>query len=660
MADVKFNVEAIGIPKVKSDLTSVFDLQKKHSLAVVQLHQNAEQRIREIKNDTSRFIEKLAIKEILTNKSTLQARVRAEEDAQHKITRITERESLRRSQVQAREAQGAAGGGGINVHSIGLGMQAMGFGQAGYALRAMQGIGIGGVAIAAAVTPVVLAFTELAEAAKYTTGAFLSAVSEIGNARNLQQMIVEAAANDKLGRQARLTVGANERLSDAEIDSITSRLASDVGAGGFSSNLWREGLAAYGTVSGKQRSIPFEDLRFAGMLASQTPGGTPAQALQILGTIQSQNPGMTSRQARDIMLKGVGIGQGGSFNVGQLIGPEGGELMEATSLFSAKTPMDKYAATFGIGSILKKKTGSLSTAATELKAMIQGVDRAHLEGVNYGTFKGGRIQDVNQSIAIASATNPDLRSRAMNRLEAREGLSNIAESAGASYEKDTFAQRKEKILALLEAEEGVTLTMEEFDKQNQKNIATTTRLNVIFNKLADAIEPKLLGIVTDTVIPALTKLADVLIDHKDEIASALNSLLEGVKAVIPGLISLAVIAATIAKPGIQLAITAASLPMMSNINEDKRKLVIENDILSKGKDDLGRTLTPEMIAQHKHEVDFLTHDISSNVSALDALQKLPDALDRLIQLLPGVAQAISDNKKNTDHVPGTTGDGRGK
>jgi hypothetical protein len=672
MPDVKFNVEAIGIPKVKSDLKSVVDMSKQSMLQIQQAQERHVQRMTELKQKLSQI-----------DKNAGFAAVAAHQKQSQLIEQQEQRHQLRLKHMRERGVLGAqqGGGGGNGLNVIRHGLQAAGFYRTGHAFGALgsitggQGIGIGAIAgagaLAVAITPVIIGLSLLAEATKITVGAFMGAVTELGKARNLQQMIVEAGENEKAGQLARLTVGAGERLSDAEMTKWASSMASNPAFGGSSSAEWRKAAGVLGTETGLQRSVLgnkrlMENLGNVGAIG----GLSPDKTLGLFSSIYNQNRNLNQSQILDLIRSAVGIGREGQFNVSDLA-TGGGKVTSMAGTFFGGDYSSNVKSSLAYAAMVKGKTPgkSLEEAGTEASAFFRELQTpahraaAQALGVRFG--QNGQILNPDQALAHIVAN----RGQAMNLIPALGGreagpfMGHLATGIEGVNDQSTNKEVEQALLTQIQRYKELSLSEEQLNTESQENISSQTKLQSIFNHLADTLEKDFLKDLQE-LVPVIEDLSTTIIDNKDALKDMFQAIIKSLVALAPLLIGTAQGFLSLIKilswtP--PWASDDTSSAMYNFANEGQKALdkaselvgTVEANIAGQGSGAVlkKRAATPEEIAKMAQELHQRNTGTSGGVPTLDEQNQV----ERAAQIgVPLNAKKDTDNldliRKNLEEI----------
>lgn len=559
---VKFNIVVGGIPQVRSAMKGVSEAATDMLRKIDQANQRNAQRIIEINRNKLNVIKKLNDSEVGDEEKKIKRILEIETRAARQIKAIRERQANQERHLAENTAAAVAkansklvpkpagGGSGLNLSAMGHVAGAMGMYRVGHAIRAAGQLGIGseigssgitltggvaalGVAVGALLVAgklIEVGFNSVAQQAQYLATSFMGAITQIGGAKNLQEMLVEATAKEKSEAKSRFTVSQEERLGAGQIQNISNNLAKQSKLGGFTSEDWIETIGNMGAISGRQKSIPTGFLEFIGKMAHV--GGTSVQSMgDIAGRIWAANPTASAEDVQNILLAGHTIGQKGAFSVGEI--PQATGLIKGAGQLGGNTLQNTLKA-FAIGTILRPRAGDLQQSGVEFNSFILQTMLAHAHGANLPGVKfnkQGSIMNIEEAIASAVSTPAQSRPAPYHRAESQQFLANMARQAGVT-DADSPTQIKEKVHQLLDSYEKLHTSMEEFNDENQQSISTQDVLKAEFNDLADQLEIALLPVLQE-LVPEIKEFVKVLIDKKDNISESFKLLIQAIFQLVP-------------------------------------------------------------------------------------------------------------------------------
>jgi hypothetical protein len=652
MSEVTVKFKSLGIPQIKTDHRSVLQMSKELQLSIAHLEQNNAQRIKEINRDKLNTLKILNERFHNDQARLLKATEKLEQQTAEKITRIQEREQLRRSQMAQRAA--LPGGGTQPIGGAGHLAQVAGFYRVGHALRAMQSLGVGtalGVAaVGAAILPVVAAFSMLKDATETVIGSFVSAIGQIGNARNLTQMIVEAASSQRLSAQiaANTTDGFSTRSILATINKLSAN-----------SEFTSEQVGAM-AVAFKAKTGTFGDFAqlggFATNLAS-VAGLSPEETGGILGQLRTQFPSLSIGQTKQAAMQLWSLGRSGAV-----------ELKDAQSItqalgFAGKINPDLIkgmASEMGFVQMAQRFTGGQNSdqAVTGVRRlqeeMLKTPQKFGFLG-NYltHTSKGEAVfKDFDKTMAYA--TLQAYRHPEATGFEARanKALYGIANAESANFTGNT--QHDIKILeeAFQKFQDG-TKVIDEFDgtlKDVQDTVAYKFKLT--FNQVSVDLKGKFLPILEDIekITPELINTFKALAYAGAEVGIGLAEL---------GLALASLLNNTIFKMAVGTAETAA----YADLEMRKVRISTENARMADLAGRLeGKNLSPEerdaltkSYLGYKDDRDKDETKAEKDKAFINSIKNLPDKIDNMISVVSPILTKLQDSiDKNTTATENNT------
>lgn len=436
---------------------------------------------------------------------------------------------------------GAGGGGGTGAGAA----AAAGAGGAAAGGAAMTGASMVALGAAAASVAVVLGtvyvaaklmeygFESVAAQSKYLATSFLGAATQIGGAKNLQEIIVNAAEKESLIKKTRFEVDASERLSEAELQSRASSISTRADLGAPEAKDVIESQRRISILTGKQRSVPQSSLEFIAKL-SHIGGVAMPEMANTYGQVLAQNKNSSPKEIEDLFRAAVAIGQKGAFSVSDI--PSSRKLIQVGGQL-AGSGLDNTRTALAIGTILRPRSGTLEQAGTEYQSFVKAAQISHRQGdlsqdTNKYFNKAGQITNINQLIAKIVATPYMERPKAFGaRIESTHFLSNMARQAGIE-DTDTPQQQKEKVLDLLGEFQNATMSIEEFNRANEEATSTHDKLTAAFNLITDRLGTAFLPIL-EQLVPDIELFAKVLVDNKDQLSEVIKNLINSMILLVP-------------------------------------------------------------------------------------------------------------------------------
>lgn len=525
MTDIQIKIDAIGIPKVKSDIRSVVDQFKQAMLSIQQAEERHVQRMSELKRKLQAVDNNVYASSINSHRNITQSIEREEERHQLRMKHMKERGALAQQEAQNK---------GINFNTIRHALQAAGFNRLGHAFGALSsitggsgvnvgasiagGAAIGGLMIT--VTALTAVFDVLKGAAEQTVGAFLGAAAQLGGWKGLQQTIVDSAEEQQAERRSMLSVPFNERLGQSKINSLANRLATTPGLGGFARGDIIDAINAVGTTSGRQKSFSNNDWDFIVKYAKRT-GTKPEEVAKLFGSIGFQNKDFGGEDIQSAILGATGIGQSLSFSAGDLLGAP--KVLGASQALGGGQKNIRTAMT--LAGILKPQLGSLEQAGTAEAALFREMKKHAGElGINIDS-KTGQFKDPIAAIAkfvgtpfsVLQNIAPGLVGRETE--PAREALSNAAQGqAGKDLE--------EKTKNLIEKYNAQSVSIADFERENEQLTDSTEQLKIAVNKLSDWLKDDILPRALEHMATSAEGIANYIDQHKGDFELVLNDFIQ--------------------------------------------------------------------------------------------------------------------------------------
>lgn len=570
-----------GVSQLRQQLASVEQLSKNSMLSIQHAQERHNLRMQEMRNK---------LKQI--ENDGFASNVAAHKRAVQSIEQEEQRHALRMKQMQEKAQLEATQGGGFRLSSVGHIAQSLGFYRTGHLIRAADQMGIGSrlfsaggaegavagaegaavgaeggaaaaagglAAVGAVALPLAIGIgavivagkgLEMAfEGMKATAQAFISGVSQLGGARGLEQMVVEAGENQTRVQRSRMTVAPGERLSSQEINKLAQELSERPDLGGFTKEKWIGAINEIGTVSSRQKSFGQSSWEFIGRM-SNLGGMEPSEAAKVYGSVAHANPRMNDQQIQQILLSGIGIGREETFNVGEI--PEAGGVIQSAYKIGGERSQAMNRA-FGLAGLIKPhtKSGTLSEAGTNEEALLRAMEgTARMGNTNIKTNNLGQITNMGEALRYVLTTpEAQLPKHLTARKESEEAINALKIEAGITT-TDTTAQASRKIDAMLAKFDTLGISMDQFIHETNEVTGPEQQLKARFNELADAMESKLIALlengsfqkafnnVIDFLIanaPTLELAIQMMIDAFNLVAPAIWSMTEAVVDVVAGL-----------------------------------------------------------------------------------------------------------------------------
>jgi hypothetical protein len=532
-------------------------------------------------------------------------------------------------------------------------------------MAAIVGVGI-------AATAVITAFDLVSSAVKETAGAFAQAIGQIGGARNLQQMIVEAASNEKAGANARMTVNAEQRVSKQELGEWANKLASDPRYGGFKQEEWIKGAGAFGTATGMQKDlINNSSLTSTLGMMGHIGGVNPSQILSAYGAIFNQNRSLSQDQILSLMRSGIGMGREGQFNI-QELATGGGRIMSLPGGMFGGDYINGMKSSLAYGAMIKGKTpgASLEEAGTEAFAFFREIKRHSAEAGQLGIKfnKNGDILNPDQAISKVVSNRKLAEQLIPGLTTGRESgifVSHMGTGIEGVTDKSTPKEIEGALLKQIEHYKSLSLSQEDLIKENEDSITESDKLMAAFNSIAGAFEGPLLKILQDAT-PAIQGLVKSITDNKDDIAKTFLELINIGEQLTLSFAGLAILVAKVVSSMSGAAIAVAQRPYAADYNDRANRLglnkatlaeelaIVEGGVNTAGVNK-GKRLTPEELAMHtanaQRELEQIHEDekkMEEDRQMIKSLNDIPTSLDKVVSLLgPMLVKLQNALDKNT-------------
>lgn len=566
-----------GVSQLRSQLAGVTELSRRSLLQIQHAEERHNQKVIELRRALQRVDNDANASSIASHRRMIE-RIESEEQ-RHSLRMKQMRE---RAQMQAMEDRS----GGLNLSAMGHLAQSLGFYRTGHLLRAFQQMGVGtqvtrggggsiggaaiggaaeegiaggaaglgaeagiagaGVALAPetlglslAIAAVIaggklveMAFTTVAGAAKDLATSFLGAVAQIGGAKGLQEMTVEAAELQRRTGIARLTVAPEERMTGQQIDDLAGQLSTQADLGGFGRDKWVAAINEMGTVTGKQKSFDKQSWEFIGRMAN-IGGVDPSEVAKVYGTLSYANPTLNNNDVQQLLLSGIGIGRELTFNVGEL--PQAGRVLQ--SGFKIGGDRQKALRTsMALAGLMKPfaPSGTLSEAGTMEEALLRELTRAGIRGEGpVNVNRTGQITNINKSLGWALSTPMSQLPKGLLARESGEAITALKQKFGIT-EKDTPAQVQKKVDDMLAHFDKLALTMDQFKSEADGATGASQKIKARFNELTNDMEGRLLKLLeSDAFQKAFDNIIDFLTANAPTLEAALEDMIGAFNALAP-------------------------------------------------------------------------------------------------------------------------------
>lgn len=566
-----------GVAQLRTQLAGVTELSRRSLLQIQHAEERHNQKVIELRRSLQKVDNDASASSIAAHRRMVE-RIESEEQRHN----LRMRQMRERAQVQALEGQRE---GGLNLSAMGHLAQSLGFYRTGHLLRAFQQMGVGtqitrggggsvggavlggaeegiaggaaglgaeagiagaGVALAPetlglslAIAAVIaggklveMAFTGVVSAAKDLASSFLGAVAQIGGAKGLQEMTVEAAELQRRTGIARLTVAPGERMTGDEIDNLAGQLSTQADLGGFGRDKWVAAINEMGTVTGKQKSFDKQSWEFIGRMAN-IGGVDPSEVAKVYGTLSYANPTLGNNDVQQLLLSGIGIGRELTFNVGEL--PQAGRVLQ--SGFKIGGDRQKALRTsMALAGLMKPfaPSGTLSEAGTMEEALLRELTRAGVAGEGpVQVNRTGQIMNINKSLGWALSTPLSQLPKGLQARESGEALTALKQKFGIT-DKDTPQQIQKKIDDALAHFDGLALSMEQFKSEADGATGASQKIKARFNELTNDMEGRLLKLLeSDAFQKAFNNIIDFLTANAPTLEAALEDMIGAFNALAP-------------------------------------------------------------------------------------------------------------------------------
>lgn len=608
---VQFNVVVGGIPALKNSLKGVTESARAMNLSVQQMGERTAQRLIELERNKLSAIKRINDSQVSNEEAKARRIVQIEENASRQIASIKERENLRIKHMNEKyvlDSQAQAGQ-RMNLGQIGQLASSSGFSKTGRLLKIANQLGIGSKmgggssaggggtvagaegaeagaagaegagaaagaaglgAVAAVAIPLVIAlgalyveaklvevgFESVSKQAEFLATSFMGAIAQIGGAKNLQETLVHAAESEKTTKTLRMAVLPEERASEKELSDMTAKLAANPKLGAFDSNEWKKAIDILGVGTGEQKSFLKDPstLEFIGNMAHLR--NMPLdQMANLYGDIKQQNPTFSHGDVQQTLLRGTALGRKTSFDISDI--PQAKTLMTQSVRLHGDR-QENIQQLLGIGAILKPYAdGGMLGAGIETQAILGQAYKSHRQGNDFGFKydKAGRVTNLREGLAFSVAHHNDMGApKTEDEIKANKALMHLSAAAGVD-EKDTTQQQYDKVMKLLEANDGLTMTMKQLSDESTETISTQDKLKAEFNKLTDQMGTALLPVLKD-LVPYVETFGKAMVDNKDLITETVKLMISAMIELVP--ISI-MVGGAIARLGIVFGIVMQAL-----------------------------------------------------------------------------------------------------
>jgi hypothetical protein len=706
---VQFNVVVGGIPQLKSALKGVTDSARSMNLSIQQMGERTAQRLVELERNKLSAIKRINDSQVADEEAKARRIVQIEENASRQITSIKERENLRIKHMNEKYIQDsqAQAGQKLNLGQIGHIASSSGFSKTGQILRIANQLGIGskvssgggGSAVAAgvegvegaaagvggaasgaasgaaglaamgeagifiagvliALAPLIvtaklveIGFESVSAQAKLLATSFIGAIAQIGGAKNLQETLVHAAESEKVTKTLRMAVLPEERASEKELGDMTAKLAANPKLGAFDSNEWKKAIDILGVGTGEQKSFLKDPstLEFIGNMAHLR--NMPLdQMANLYGEIKQQNPTFSHGDVQQTLLRGTALGRKTSFDITDI--PQAKTLMTQSVRLSGDRG-ENIQQLLGIGAILKPYAeGGMLGAGIETQAILGQAYKSHRQGNDFGFKydKAGRVTNLRQGLAFSVAHHNDLGApKTEDEIKANKALMHLSAAAGVT-EKDTTQQQYDKVMKLLEANDGLTMSMKQLSDESTETISTQDRLKAEFNKITDQMGTALLPVLKE-LVPYVETFGKTLIENKELITEAIKLMISAMIELVPITI---MVGGAIARLGIVFGMVMQALAMWVDtmtggvLHDSIQPIIDAGDQISKSQAALAVTLDNlgDAFDKLKKKVAEIKVPEASNVITIPEVKIVGDAHNKeVVRAIENMHHDIKINKQ---------------
>lgn len=463
-----------------------------------------------------------------------QARITAETERSHaKQQAVYERLFAQAPQKPGiRVGLGAMGhfAGAMGLYNIGHVMRGMGMMGIGSELGMGAGAGIGGALLA--VKGLELAASAVAFAFRNTAGALISASGTIGNARNLEGMIVETASAERMA--SHIASNVTDRTTKAMVLNLINKTSA---ASEFTPNEIAEGFSAYKAKTGKFGPLN----QLAGFMTnmSTVSGMGMGETGSMMGQITAEFPELAKdpEKLKQVMMNLWGLGRSGAIEIGSA------ESITQALGFAGKSGLGIEKGLnleMGITQLAQRFTGgqSANQAVTGVRRLQETLLLSHgshkegalkaLLGNNYLTkdATGQNVfRDETDSLArLALASYKGKLPTTMIEERGQKALMGITSSFSSQFTKGMSDNEMLGVIKkIFKGLEEATITVDEFDGALKENKDTIQfQMKQAYNELSVTLETALLPVLRDQVVPMIKHFAEEL--QKPEVQKGLQDI----------------------------------------------------------------------------------------------------------------------------------------
>lgn len=560
---VSFGIDlSPGVSQLRSQLASVTDLSRRAMLQIEQAEERHVQKMMELKKKLQKVDGDGLVSSIAAHRKASEAIEHEESRHQLRMKQMMERGQL--SKLEQNNNR-------FNLSSAGHIAQSMGFYRTGHIFRGLQSMGIGSEtggagaamggaegggaaaggaeaggaaaglgAVAAVAIPVVIALGAVMVAAKLVevgfntlvgvseslATTFVGAISQIGGAKNLQEMMVSEAQTAHVARQLSAgAVGREERMPHEALMNRFAKLSEDPSLGAFGKEDWTKAYTEAAKF-GFQKTMASGMDKLIAEITHMTPGADLAQTAGVVSNIRAMKgfKEMPEEEFGNAMRNLKGITEALNISMSEL--PQMRSAFMATSFIGGDRSRALNTAT-GLAATIRPETGGDVAESSERIKKLFEEGAKHYAG---GSFvnKGGQITDVSKFLTTVLGQPGG----GFKEVRTREAAQFLQQEAGINVGKDNAAQIKTKVDAMLASFEKMGITTAEWADKIKESTDSTDVLRATFNKVSDALGPGLVKVIDD-LLPDIESMGKAISENKDNIVAAIKSLVEAMMAAIP-------------------------------------------------------------------------------------------------------------------------------
>lgn len=484
-------------------------------------------------------------------------------------------------------------------------------------------IGVASVAIVALGASVAALKIGL-DALSTTATSLVGAISQLGGAKGLQQMIVESVTNQQLINQARFTVTADQRLSSSELNTLGNRLSEDLTAGAFSKEDYLKGIQQIGTETGLQKGLSQDTLGFIGRFA-KVGGMEFEESASIFSRMKKQNLSLSDARIEEMMLAGHAIGQAGSFNIQEL--PDAAKLLQLQGRLGETGPQAMQDLLMA-GTLLKAGgAGNLEMAGTQMNAFLKAVEDRGAAGP-FKLDSNRHITNFGDSLSYLVNTQGNQLDKHLMAGRSADFVNNIRSAvnqrAGVD-ETDFSPEAKSKRQAIIDDMEKMHMSMADLNKEYEESLTPQEHFRIAFNKISNNLEAQFLPVL-QKMEPVIDLLAYQIQTHSDEIGQYFTKMVSWFAVLVQHLPELATVVKSLATGiGYALSFIVSLLPgHSSNVEEARDKVKNLTETIARQQDIVNRAPGAVIIRDQLEENKKRLAVAQDEVKAFEARTRLSE------------------------------------